>query len=480
MRLAIVHYHLRRGGVTRVIAAALEAMGEQARDVIVISSTAPEEEMACPCIVVPELDYCQTPSKEAVDALYRALIKATSQAFDGPPDLWHIHNHNLGKNVNFPPVLKRLLDQGHRALLQIHDFAEDGRPDNFLAQKQPYADGLFRDYDGNLYPVAPQVAYAVLNGRDRAILQDAGIPPEQIHWLPNAVTVPPLECDAQTEPSDKPLILYPTRAIRRKNLGELLLLALLCPEARFGTTLAPKNPQWFDIYEGWIRLADELGLGVEFGMGERPGVRFSELVARSTAMITTSVGEGFGLAYLEPWLFGKPLCGRDLPEVTSDFQENGISLPDLYGQFPVPCSAFDQEALRDRFLGSLQTVYASYGKSIHADELKSAWQSSTRDGQIDFGKLDETAQAEVIRNAATDPGLVKSPLPGLPDALDRGVLQQNVAKIQSTYGLDHYGSMLTSIYDSILRAKARRPEGLPANRILDSFLDPSRFSLLRT
>ena len=43
------------------------------------------------------------------------------------------------------------------------------------------------------------------------------------------------------------------------------------------------------------------------------------MVAHAKAIVSTSVAEGFGLGFLEPWIFGKGLCGRDIPEITSDF-----------------------------------------------------------------------------------------------------------------------------------------------------------------
>jgi glycosyltransferase involved in cell wall biosynthesis len=480
MRLAIVHYHLRRGGVTRVIANALEALGDTGREAVVLSSTESEEPLPCKVAVVPGLAYCDSASGNAVDELHKGMLKAAEAALGGPPDLWHIHNHGLGKNVNFPPMLRRLLEEGHRALLQIHDFAEDGRPGNYARQLQPFRDGVFKDYDRSVYPLAPQVAYAVLNGRDRAILERAGIPSSSIHWLPNAVTVPEREDKPRMKCTDKPLILYPTRGIRRKNIGEVLLLAQLHPEVRFGTTLAPENPQWFKYYDGWTRLNEELQTGVEFGLGEGADVNFGELVASASAMLTTSVGEGFGLAYLEPWLFGKGLCGRDLPGITADFKENGIQLPDLYAELPVPCSSFDSNAQRGRYAAALATTYAAYGQGLDGIRIDAAWEQITSGGTIDFGQLDELAQAEVIRHAVAHPGRIHSPLPDLPGRMDDPVMEENAALIRTAYGLPHYGQLLRQIYASVGEAPAAEIAGLPHRNVLQAFLDVRCFNLLRT
>jgi glycosyltransferase involved in cell wall biosynthesis len=478
MRMAIVHYHLRKGGVTRVIASSLEALGQRGIEAVVLSSTEPGESIPCPYVVVPELAYTTKASVESADRLHGAMLEGARSILGQDPDLWHIHNHCLGKNVNFPPVLKRLLNDGHRALLHIHDFAEDGRPGNYTGQQSPFIKGVFEDYDTSLYPVAPQVGYAVLNGRDRTVLQKAGVPTEQIHWLPNAVSVPSTDSIDDRGSPGIPLVLYPTRAIRRKNLGELLLLSIACPEARFATTLAPKNPLWFSIYNKWTNLAAELRLNIEFGMGEAPGTNFGELVASASAMVTTSVGEGFGLAFLEPWLFGKPLCGRNLPELTGDFRNNGISLPDLYDGLPVSLALFDLASQKSRFMASLESAYRAFGRSISGDELETAWQTRIDDEMIDFGSLDETAQAEVIRELAGNRGCINSPYPGGIDQLDSDVVATNVDRIRSTYGLGNYGEKLEHIYHSILDVTPEPVKGLPSGHVLDGFLDPERFKLL--
>ena len=122
MRLAIVHSHLRKGGVTKVIATTLEALGKDTSEVVVISSTEPEEPLGCKWVVVPELAYDDEPSGQKVERLADAIISGAREALGDLPELWHVHNHSLGKNVNFPAALGRILCDGVASLLQIHDF----------------------------------------------------------------------------------------------------------------------------------------------------------------------------------------------------------------------------------------------------------------------------------------------------------------------------------------------------------------------
>src|SRR5690606_38885832 len=101
----------------------------------------------------------------------------------------------------------------------------------------------------------------------------------RLHFLPNPVIEPPPLPDRRearqalqnrfgVEPSAE-YVLYPVRGIRRKNLGEFVLLSVLRTHQRrrqgaagstFGLTLAPLNPQALPYFERWKRLAAELAL----------------------------------------------------------------------------------------------------------------------------------------------------------------------------------------------------------------------------
>ncbi len=63
MRIAILHYHLRPGGVTRVIQNALKALENSSLQFIVLSGEAPSPTMPVPnSVIVEPLEYTQ-PSK---------------------------------------------------------------------------------------------------------------------------------------------------------------------------------------------------------------------------------------------------------------------------------------------------------------------------------------------------------------------------------------------------------------------------------
>ena len=167
MKILIIHYHLRAGGVTRVIESQAQILREQGHEVQ-IASSGPLEEWAKPGVVLPELDY-RTEGTIPVERL-----------LEQKADLWIIHNPTLGLNINFPEMIEIAARAGVPMLMQIHDFVEDGRPENYQL------------VIGNqrLYPNAQHVHYATINRRDLGILKAAGVPESRVHFLPNAVNPP--------------------------------------------------------------------------------------------------------------------------------------------------------------------------------------------------------------------------------------------------------------------------------------------------
>jgi hypothetical protein len=376
----------------------------------------------------------------------------------------------------------------------LHDFAEDGRPALYRRLRDQLADGDVGRLSALLYPLAPQVHYAVLNARDLGFLANAGVPDTNLHLLANAVSAPkpdiepqmahaaPQSCIETGCADGKRLWLYPTRAIRRKNLGEFLLWSALGDEQdRFATTQAPQNPQEQARYRHWVDLALALRLPVTFELGNRVD-DFQGLLASSHALVTTSVGEGFGLAFLEPWLSGRPLAGRNLPEITRDFRTNGVRLDALYERLLVPLAWIGTAGIRSRFANALAANAAAYGRELGEDALERTWRSAVTDGRIDMGRLDESAQETLIRHLHANPA---ARVDMQPDALvvsnDPAIIPANESAIRTNYGLRGYGKRLRSIYADIIEsAPSARLERVDGAILLDEFLAPERLTLLRT
>ncbi|MEA1052502.1 glycosyltransferase family 4 protein [Lamprobacter modestohalophilus] len=495
MRIAIVHFHLQTGGVTRVIQHACAALASAGHSVVVLSGEPPQPpgSLAARVEVVSALGYEERRPPMGASALQQAMEQAAARALGGPPDLWHIHNHCLGKNLALPEALRRLAEAGHRLLLQPHDFAEDGRPALYQRMLETIGAQDGARLSAFLYPVAPQIHYATLNQRDYRFLAAAGVPSTQLHRLPNAVSFAGEQDRLNSKRTrsgrsgragiDHRRWLYPTRAIRRKNLGELLFWAALAgPDERFATTLAPQNPTEQPIYQRWVALAQELALPVDLALGAGNS-DFGALLASSHALMTTSVAEGFGLAFLEPWLIGRPLAGRDLPEITADFRADGLDLSGLYQRLPVPLDWLDAAALRRRLDQALAAAASAYGREREADDLQRAWHAAVdEDGRVDFGRLDEDAQTQVLRHVCADPA-ANSALDATspPLTADAELIARNQAVVEREYLIDGYRLRLEAIYQSLLNAPATPlRDQADGQALIARFQAPERLHLLRT
>ena len=231
-RIAIVHYHLRPGGVTTVIQAAAMALRARGCRVVVLSG-APAS-VGAPGLNDPQgvegLDYLDDSDAPSPEILNERLEAAATSSLGCRPDIWHFHNHSLGKNCALSQAVYLLATRGWRMLLQIHDFPEDGRPSNYRRLLRQVGEGNPTVLGERLYPQAGHVHYATLNGRDHDFLCRAGADANRVHLLPNAVSMPTVAGSIQGA-GDR-LFLYPTRAIRRKNLGEFLLWSALCEKGR--------------------------------------------------------------------------------------------------------------------------------------------------------------------------------------------------------------------------------------------------------
>ena len=122
MRVALVHYHLQSGGVTRIICHLQKALSQRGIKTVVLTGKPPSLQGDWDFRVIPGLQYeADRPVITPFDLATQMRTEA-SAALGGPPDLWHVHNHSLGKSLVLPITLRLLADQGERLLFQIHDF----------------------------------------------------------------------------------------------------------------------------------------------------------------------------------------------------------------------------------------------------------------------------------------------------------------------------------------------------------------------
>lgn len=484
MRAVIVHYHLQGGGVTRIVSHLQQALNQRGVTTVVLTGKAPPGAFPGPYRVVPGLQYEADRPKISAHELAVGMRRAAREALGGQPDLWHVHNHSLGKSLILPGALRELAGQGERLLLQIHDFAEDGRPGNYRAMLSRMAAGNQQELHRLLYPQAAHIHYAVLNQRDYAYLAQAGVDLPQLHLVSNPVALPEDNTgDRVRKPAGETLWVYPTRAIRRKNLGEFFLWAALTPApSRFATTSAPENPAEKQRYQRWKQFAEEMRLPVVLGDEGFAGGSFVAMLRQASATITTSIAEGFGMAFLEPWLLGIPVCGRDLPEITGGFQQAGIRLPWSYTRLQVPLAWLGRERVMAAAYEGLTRTLRAYGRSGcggQEEGLLNAWLAP--DGTVDFGRLDEPMQEDVIRHVLASPGEAKMLIPSrLPDPSQLGVsLAANRSVLARHFSLEQFGEAVTGVYRQVAASSCSNLEQLNGEVLLDQFLAPEKLSLLR-
>lgn len=480
-RLAIVHYHLRPGGVTRVIANTLAQLADESLQVVVLTGAPPPEGFGGKAVQVEGLGYDTDAAVDPAILLGRLRLAARA-ALGGPPDLWHIHNHSLGKNPAFTRAVGTLAEQGESLLLQVHDFAEDNRPRNFSRLLKTVADGDVAALGPILYPVSPRVHYAVLNNRDLQFLRQAGIPEGCTHLLPNPISLSsaPATRGGRPESVEGRLFLYPTRALRRKNVGEFLLWASLGqPGDRFAMTLEPTDPADLAHYRRWRELAVRAKWPVSFGVGLDGSRAFGDWIRESTAIMTTSVAEGFGLAYLEPYLMARPVVGRDLPEITSDFKASGLELDHLYTGLPVPVEWVGAARLRAALRSSMAAAWEACGVPLQPEAAESGIESLLAGGQVDFGRLDEAFQGEILGRFGGSSEL-KSRVGSLPQPASPSSTGRNARRVAEVYGPEAFGRRLEEAYGRVLEGTGDAGQTVSENLLLKLFMAPGRFHMLRS
>ncbi len=350
MRVIIVHYHLNPGGVTQIIRSQVRSI-KQANfyyePLIFTGHCAGIEaykQEGIEIITDPRLNYLQKEdfTWQSLQNQKNGIIQFFKEKVT-QSDIIHFHNLNLGKNPLLTLVMYLLAKANYKVLNHCHDFAED-RPANWQFLKEIIHDYFEYDLKKVLYPDMPNYYYAVLNSYDKQRLEQYGIQQEKCYLLPNPVNMTDADDNAEKAKQDvcqklninpqKKIITYPVRVIRRKNIGELVLLSVLfAREIHFAVTQPPKNPEEVVHYEKWKKFCAEKNLSITFEAGEKAD--FIKLIKASHSCITTSYKEGFGMAFLEPWLLDTPIIGRNITFLTNDFKNSGMKFPVLYDQLMV-------------------------------------------------------------------------------------------------------------------------------------------------
>jgi len=229
------------------------------------------------------------------------------------------------------------------------------------------------------------------------------------------------------------------------------------------------------VHDRWLALARKLDLPIDFNVADRlapaPNAdsSFASWLGHSTHLVTTSIAEGFGLTFLEPAFLGKPLIGRDLPEITRDFSDH--TLGSLYQTIEIDLNALDLIQLKSDYLAQFTATFKSYLRVFSNDELEQAWQNFIVAGSVDFGNLPESHQEFLIRNHR---------LPELGQWLEKSLSVPAQSIATDSWSLDHYEISLQNIIESVIGSTPEDPHWLPKQNILSQFLSPDHFHFLRS
>lgn len=464
MKIAFIHYHLETGGVTTVLKQQLDALPGRWQ-ALVLTGRLPQTPFPAPVIHIPQLAYSsQYTGQFDPDDVAQSILDAIHTSFSGPCDVLHIHNPTLAKNNQFLKILKSLQRKGANLLLQIHDFAEDGRPQAYFTEAYP-----------------ADCHYGVINGRDYEILLRAGLKSRGLHLLANTVAQP--HATVPRKRLAKPMILYPVRAIRRKNIGEAILWSLFFKNAEtLSITLPPNSAADIRSYGTWKAFVKDQNLKVEFDRGLT--VDFETNVSSAESVMTTSITEGFGFSFLEPWLFGKLLWGRKLPDICHDFEKKGVKLHHLYPRLLVPVDWIDLHQFHATWSRCVRHVCGLFRHRVDDTHIRAAFDACTQDGRIDFGLLDEGAQQNLIADLSgsrpkREMMMQLNPfLAGPADVSDKtGLIRHNREAVARNYEPKGYAQRLHDVYTRVARSPIR--QNIDKKILVSAFIDLEKFSLLK-
>jgi len=261
-----------------------------------------------------------------------------------------------------------------RFLVRVHDFAQQ-RPANFnnIKKFQAYLPSDMPDWHQILYPSTPNIEYIAINTNDYYRLLDHGIEPARVWYVPNSIDKALERCgepcqdlrrlleESKGIDPEASILFYPVRAIPRKNIEEGIYLTQmlnhLASEAEFRQKYhldpnfhlvvslsgsSAEEKQYTKRLQDFARannlpitidIRDIVGLHREYDLADPTRILkygVADMYSLARMVVTTSVLEGFGFVFIEPWVMEKCVIGRNIPSVTMDFTKAGLSLDHLY------------------------------------------------------------------------------------------------------------------------------------------------------
>jgi len=422
--LVVVHYHLRPGGVRRIIELALPHIASAAPNPIesVVLATGEMPDKAwCEALMrsMPRARvhfFCEpafrylTEQRSSADVIRRKVLSSLerlAREFRPAETLVWAQNLALARNLILSDELAKFSARHRLSLLSHH---HDLWFENRWARWSEMRRCGFRSLTAVArasFAAKAYVCHATINRLDYAVLnkhlgsqakclpnlaQRDGQPPRARiraarNWLKSQLA------DAS------PVWIFPTRFLRRKNLAEAVLLTRwLRPEAWFVTTAGVSSGEERN-YARRLETASFRGKWkVRFRMldAKKSGPPIEDIAVASEVMLLTSAQEGFGLPYLEAAAFEKPLVARQLPNVIPDLLELGFSFPHLYEEILIAPELLDLKSERARQRKLWRAWKSSMPSLCRRLARRPILLDLPSDQSVPFSRLTLTAQLEVL------------------------------------------------------------------------------------
>jgi len=514
VRLIVFHYHLLPGGVTQVITSSAIAALKYLPDVEGITLVSGENnntenvinsiksklsskiisKKRIDCLTLPELGYMSDMNNYPDPEILKKILLKNFQG-----DLWWVHNYHLGKNPFFTETLLNITEEfpKQKIVLQIHDFPEASRYNNLAA--------LHKFVRKPLYPVVGNVKYVTINSRDRKYLTEAGIPEEMVFILNNPVEVLQNkgqdedknnytkinEILSKTEPSyikDAPLVIYPVRTIRRKNVLEAGLLAKCSASP---VNLLPTLPGVSKSEKTYSKIVDScfaekiIPGAAQAGIKlQSEGITFQNIMSAGKLIISSSVQEGFGYLFINSIQWKKPLFARDL-DIIKDFKNLfSTEFSHFYQTVEIPLNVKLKKQLNLEYSNKISALENFLDKNIISNLQEQ--RKHTLGGQsIDFSYLSVPMQKDFLCES-NDQGLLNetrqintAKLKKMEKLLSINTLTLNTSGIKK-FSLTNHAEQIGNIISSFKNDKQiTNISGKNINyKIVSSFTNFSSISLL--
>lgn len=427
LKLIVIHFHFRPGGIRRVIELAVPHLAREfsgSLDTVVLAGGEPPPPAwlehfrdslpgtRVEVMVEPAFLYLSEQSDDAehiAGRLRRALGRLLG-ADDGARAMVWLHNPGIARNL----LLVRELDAACASrrlplIFHHHDWWFDNRWQRWR-ELQRHGIRTLSAAAQIIFPRHQNTRHLCINHADARVLKTYF----QYHagWLPNLKEAPPKHTPARLRFARKwlgeqlgddkaPVWLMPCRLLRRKNIAEgLLLTRWLRPRAWLATTGGASSADELPYAERLAAAAQHYGWRLHLsvlagGEKNKPGV--AELMSVCEATLLTSLQEGFGLPFLEAAVARRPLMARSIPNITPDLHRFGFRFAQLYEEVWINPELFDwnKEAARQRelFHNWLKLLPSTCQRRVGRPALLL---NNGRPHPVPFSRLTLSAQIEVL------------------------------------------------------------------------------------